>query len=71
MQFHQLKRREFIICSAAWLRGHSLRAQQAAMPVIGFLRSLRMGDRAHIVTPFHRGLREAGYIDGSTVAIAR
>src|SRR5262249_41950235 len=65
-----MNRRELITLiggAATWpLRA---RAQQPTMPVIGFLSSLRMNDRARIVSPFHRGLGEAGYIEGSTVAI--
>jgi putative ABC transport system substrate-binding protein len=39
------------------------------MPVIGFLSSLTINDRQRIVTPFHKGLSEAGFIEGRNVAI--
>jgi putative tryptophan/tyrosine transport system substrate-binding protein len=40
------------------------RAQQPAMPVVGFLRSASLADVAHLVAAFRRGLQEKGYIDG-------
>jgi putative tryptophan/tyrosine transport system substrate-binding protein len=43
------------------------RAQQAAMPVIGFLRSGTISDER--VTPFRQGLKETGFIEGQNVAI--
>jgi putative ABC transport system substrate-binding protein len=40
------------------------RAQQKAAPVIGFLNSEAPGPFAHLVTAFHRGLSETGYVEG-------
>jgi putative ABC transport system substrate-binding protein len=47
----------------------AVRAQQLAMPVIGFLSSLTSVDRPRIMAPFHQGLNDAGYVEGRNVAI--
>jgi ABC-type uncharacterized transport system substrate-binding protein len=46
-----------------------VRAQQSAMPVIGLLSSVPFNTRRDQVAGFHRGLQEAGYIQGKNVAI--
>jgi putative ABC transport system substrate-binding protein len=45
------------------------RAQQSAMPIIGFLDSGSRGTNANLVAAFSLGLKEAGYVEGESVAI--
>ena len=65
-----MQRREFIIilCSvAAW--PITARAQQPAMPVIGFVNVASAKGRASHLSAFLKGLSEAGYVDGRNVVI--
>jgi hypothetical protein len=45
------------------------RAQQTAMPVIGFLSGRSPSEAAYAVSAFHRGLNQGGYVEGQNVAI--
>jgi putative ABC transport system substrate-binding protein len=66
-----MKRRTFIAglgSAAAW--PVVARAQQSAMPVIGYLRAQSAADDYKMVTiPFLQGLKEIGYVEGQNVMV--
>src|SRR5262245_37681237 len=71
MSLPLLRRREFITLvggvAATW--PIAARAQQPAMPVIGFLRSTPAIGFGYIVDAFRQGLNDAGFVEGKHVAI--
>src|SRR5262245_23104676 len=66
-----IRRREFIVTlgSAAAVWPLAARAQQAGMPLIGFL-EIRSPERiAERLRAFRQGLKETGYVEGENIAI--
>jgi putative ABC transport system substrate-binding protein len=69
-----MRRREVIAlfgsaAASALLRPSVARAQQPAMPVVGFLNSSSLASFAPMVSAFGQGLKETGYDEGGNVAI--
>jgi putative ABC transport system substrate-binding protein len=66
-----MRRREFIrlFCSTVVAWPLTARAQQAAMPVIGFLNSGAAEALESLVAAFRQGLSESGYVEGQNLAI--
>ena len=68
-----MRRRDFVIgmgsASAALARPNLARAQQSAMPIIGFLNGASAEGIPFATTAFRQGLREAGYVENQNVTI--
>jgi putative ABC transport system substrate-binding protein len=66
-----MKRREFIkfVGATAGALPFAARAQQPAMPVVGFLRSTPAAPFAHIIKAFREGLEEGGFVEGRNLRV--
>ena len=65
-----MNRRELILLVAgAMTAPRALRAQQKAMPVIGFFSSTSPGPNEPALAVFRQGLGETGYVEGQNLAI--
>jgi putative ABC transport system substrate-binding protein len=66
-----MRRRDFVMLLAGAMGGRpsAVRAQQKAMPVVGYLHYASPGPNAPNVATFRQGLNETGYVEGQNVAI--
>jgi putative ABC transport system substrate-binding protein len=62
-----MRRRELLLMATGMIAARAARAQQEAMPVIGYLNTASPGPR--LVAAFKQGLSESGYVEGHNVAM--
>src|SRR5439155_17949834 len=67
-----MNRRHFVtlLGGAASYWPQAARAQQTAMPVVGFLSSRSPGESTDVVAAFRKGLRQMGFVEGQNAIIA-
>ena len=66
-----MRRRDFIKATvgAAIASPIAARAEQSAMPVLGYLGGSSPAYRGHLLSAFWQGIRESGYVEGGNVTI--
>ena len=66
-----MNRRQFVglLGSAVAILPFTVRAQQRALPIIGFMSGRSPEDSEHLVAAFRQGLRETGFVEGQNVAV--
>jgi putative ABC transport system substrate-binding protein len=65
-----MRRRDLVLLlGSAMTTARTLRAQQKAMPVIGYLGNISLSAGAAYLAGFRQGLSEAGYVEGQNLAI--
>jgi putative ABC transport system substrate-binding protein len=64
-----MRRRDLIFVGAAAIWPLAARAQQPAVPVVGFMSGRSEEDSARVASAFRQGLADAGFIEGQTVKI--
>lgn len=64
-----MNRRDTVVALAALGAAPLLRAQAPALPVVGYLSNTSASSSTHLIAALRRGLGEAGYEEGKTVAI--
>src|SRR3984893_3994805 len=69
-QADPMRRRELVLLlGGVMMTARILRAQQKAMPVIGFLSSASPGPNAALLAAFRQGLSDTGFVEGKNAAI--
>ena len=63
------RRELMLLLGGAMTAARTLRAQQKAEPVVGFLSSRSPGEAATVVAAFHQGLAGTGYVEEQNLAI--
>src|SRR5215469_6921646 len=64
-----MRRRELLLSATAVMAARAVRAQQKAMPVIGYLASATPEVNVQLLPAFLSGLSETGWVEGQNVAI--